>query len=93
MFNITPTPDRRHSFTFSLGVSASYRIGTHSKQISGQYGKVKNYDDFDLEPWMIAYTTEIGFGPVRIYGSYSMSTLFGSAKQYPYTIGLRFSTL
>ncbi|MEO8712912.1 MAG: outer membrane beta-barrel protein, partial [Parafilimonas sp.] len=91
MININPTPNRHHGINFSAGVSAGYRIGTHSKQISDERGKVKNHDDFDLRSWMVAYVAEIGLGPVRIYGSYSMNTLFEDAKQYPYTIGFRFS--
>jgi hypothetical protein len=91
MLNINPTPYRRHGFNFSAGVSAGYRIGTHSKQISDERGKVKDHDDFNLDSWMFAYIAEIGLGPVRVYGSYSMNTLFESAKQYPYTVGLRFS--
>lgn len=91
MINVNPWPNRRHSFNFSAGVSAGYRIGTHSKQISDERGKVKNHDDFDLNDWLFAYVAEVGLGPVRVYGSYSMNTLFEDAKHYPYTIGLRFS--
>lgn len=91
MINVKPDPNRRHGFNFSAGVSAGYRMNTHSKQISDERGKVKNHDDFDLDPWMFAYVAEIGLGPVRIYGSYSINPLFQDAKQYPYTIGLRFS--
>lgn len=91
MININPAPHHRQGFNFSAGVSAGYRIGSHSKQKSDERGKVKNHDDFNLNDWLFAYTAEIGIGPVRIYGSYSINTLFENAKQYPYTIGLRFS--
>ena len=91
MINVNPFPTHRRGFNFSAGISASYRAGTHTKQISDERGKVKNHESFDLNNWMIAYVAEMGLGPVRIYGSYSMSTLFESAKHYPYTIGLRFS--
>jgi hypothetical protein len=91
MININPSPKHRHGFNFSLGVSAGYRMNTHSKQISDEYGKVKNHDNFNLDPWLLAYTAEIGIGPIRAYGSYSINTLFQDAKHYPYTVGLRFS--
>lgn len=91
MINITPNPERRRGFNFSVGVNTSYRVGTHSKQISDEYGKVKKRDDFGLSNWLFAYTGEIGIGPVRVYGSYNINTLFEEAKQYPYIIGLRFS--
>lgn len=91
MININPSPNRRHGFNISAGVSAGYRIGSHTKQISDERGKYKNHDDFNLKPWLFSYIAEIGLGPVRVYGSYSMNTLFEDAKQYPYTVGVRFS--
>ena len=91
MINVDPWPNHRHGFNFSLGVSAGYRMNTHTKQISDVYGKVKDHDNFDLDPWLVAYTAEIGVGPVRVYGSYSINTLFQDSKHYPYTVGLRFS--
>src|SRR6478735_7627582 len=91
MINITPHPEHRRGFNFSAGVSASYRVGTHSKQISDERGKVKNRDDFGLSNWLFAYVGEIGLGRVRVYGSYNINTLFEDAKQYPYIVGLRFS--
>jgi len=91
MININPFPKHRHGFNFSLGVSAGYRMNTHTKQISDEFGKVKNHDNFNIDPWLLAYTAEMGIGPVRVYGSYSINTLFQDAKHYPYTIGLRLS--
>ncbi len=92
MLNIVPQPDHSHGFNFSVGASAGYRMNTHTKQISGEYGKVKNHNGFDLDPWLISYIGEVGIGPLHIYGSYSINTLFQDAKHYPYTIGLRFSS-
>ncbi len=92
MINIKPSPNHRHSFSLSAGVSAGYRIGTHSKQVSGERGKVKDHDDFNLDNWRFAYIAELGLGPVHLYGSYSIKSMFEDAlKQYPYTIGIRFS--
>ena len=92
MININPTPNRRHGFSLSAGVSAGYRIGAHTKQISDERGKIKDHDDFDLDNWRFAYVAELGLGPVHLYGSYSINPMFKDAlKQYPYTIGVRFS--
>lgn len=92
MININATPDRKRGFSFSTGVSAGYRIGSHTKQISRERGKQKLGGDFDLDPWRFAYIAELGIGPIRLYGSYSINALQTDAVvQYPYTVGLRFS--
>jgi hypothetical protein len=92
MININPTPRSHHGFSLSAGVSAGYRIGSHTKQVSDDRGKVKDHGDFNLNPWRFAYVAELGLGPVHLYGSYSIKPLFEDAvKQYPYTVGVRFS--
>jgi len=92
MININPTPHRPDGFSLSAGISAGYRIGSHAKQISDERGKVKNHGDFDLNQWRVAYIAEVGFGPVHLYGSYSVNSLFdNSVDQVPYAIGVRFS--
>ncbi len=92
MLNINTAPHRPNGFNISAGISAGYRIGAHTKQVSDERGKVKDHDDFDLASWKIAYIAELGFGPVRIYGSYSIKSMFDNdVKQNPYAIGLRFS--
>lgn len=92
MININATPGKRNGFSFSAGISAGYRIGSKNKQISDERGKQKIRGDFDLNPWRLAYVAEMGIGPVRIYGSYSMNTLHQEGLvQYPYVFGLRLS--
>lgn len=92
MLNLNATPNKKDGFSISAGVSAGYRIGSHTKQKSDELGKVKDHNDFDLAPWRFAYVAELGLGPVRLYGSYSIKSMFDhSLNQYPYTIGLRFS--
>ena len=92
MININPTPNHMHGFSFSAGVSAGYRIGTHTKQVSDERGKIKNHNDFNLDNWRFAYVAELGIGPVHLYGSYSINPMFDNTiKQYPYTVGIRLS--
>ena len=92
MININPSPNHNHGFSLSAGVSAGYRIGSHTKQISGEHGKIKDHGDFNLDNWRFAYVAELGLGPVRLYGSYSIKSMFQDAiTQYPYTVGIRFS--
>ncbi|MBS1729492.1 MAG: outer membrane beta-barrel protein [Bacteroidetes bacterium] len=92
MININATPGKRSGFSFSAGVSAGYRVGSKNKQISDERGKQKIRGDFDLNPWRFAYVAEMGIGPVRIYGSYSINALHQEGLvQYPYVFGLRLS--
>jgi hypothetical protein len=45
-----------------------------------------------MERFKFSYITELGLGPVRLYGSYSPKTIFErSLDVKPYNIGLRFS--
>jgi hypothetical protein len=92
MLNINATPDRKKGFSFSAGVSAGYLISSRNKQISQERGKQKTKGEFDLEKWRLAYIAELGLGPIRLYGSYSMNPLHERGlKQYPYAVGLRLS--
>ncbi|HVZ26817.1 MAG TPA: outer membrane beta-barrel protein [Sediminibacterium sp.] len=94
MININTTPDRNHGFSFSAGVSAGYLTNSRNKQISGERGKQKTKGDFNFEPWRLAAIGELGLGPVRLYGSYSLNKLqkdVTRVEQFPYTVGLRFS--
>lgn len=94
MLNFNFTPNRRNGFSMSAGVSAGYLTNSRNKQISGERGKVKYKGDFNFEPWRLAAIGELGLGPVRLYGSYSLNKLQQDVtriEQYPYTVGIRFS--
>lgn len=94
MININTTPDSRRGLSFSAGISAGYLLNSRNKQISSERGKQKIKGDFNFEPWRLATIAEIGLGPVRLYGSYSLNRLqkdITRIEQYPYTVGIRFS--
>ena len=94
MININPTPNNNNGFSLSAGISAGYLIASRNKQISNERGKVKYKGDFDLEPFRLAAIAEVGLGPVRLYGSYSLNKLHRSSTgldQTPFAFGIRFS--
>ena len=94
MLNFNTTPDSRRGLSFSAGISAGYLTNSRNKQISGDRGKQKIKGDFNFEPWRVAAIGELGLGPVRLYGSYSLNRLqkdVTRVEQYPYTVGIRFS--
>lgn len=93
MININTNPYGRHGgFQFSFGVSGGYLYSARQKQKSEERGKQKVKTDFNLSNWKAAWIAELGLGPVRLYGSYSITKLheFG-LDQYPYTVGIRLS--
>jgi hypothetical protein len=92
MLNVNTSPGRKKGLSVSAGVSAGYLIESRNKQISGERGKVKTKGDLGLRQFRVAYIGELGMGPVRLFGSYSMKTLHETGlQQYPYSMGIRFS--
>lgn len=94
MINFNPTPDSRKGFSLSVGMSAGYLLESRNKQVSGERGKQKVNGNFEMEPWRLATIAELGIGPVRLYGSYSLNRLqkdVTRVEQYPYAVGIRFS--
>lgn len=93
MINFNFTPGRRRGFGFSAGASVGYLYSGRQKTISGELGKNKSYDGFDLNKWKVSYIGEVSLGPVRLYGSYATRSMFKDAlDQVPYNIGIRLST-
>jgi len=92
MLNINTSPGHK-GLTLSAGVSAGYLVGSHNKQISDERGKVKTHGDLGLEKFRLAYIGEIGIGPIHLFGTYSIHKLHETGlEQYPYSIGIRFSS-
>jgi len=94
MLHVNTTPGNKKGFSFSAGVSAGYLVGSRIKQKSEGRGKQKYKGDFDLSPFRTALIGELGIGPVKLYGSYSLNTLHDSytrLEQYPFAVGIRFS--
>ncbi len=94
MINVNPTPNKSKGFSFSAGVSAGYFIAGRNKQISSERGKQKVKGNFDFEPFRIAAIGELGIGPVRLYGTFSLNKLqkdVTRVEQYPFAVGVRFS--
>lgn len=94
MININTSPNNRRGFSFSAGMSAGYLISSRNKQKSSERGKQKSPGDFNLEPFRVAAIGEVGLGPVRLYGSYSINKLHKDItrlEQFPYAVGIRFS--
>jgi hypothetical protein len=89
-FNFTPKKDNDDSFGFSAGISAGYLYSARQKVKDGKVDKV--HGNFDLRKFKLSYIGEITLGPVRLYGSYALKSMFEKGLDFtPYTVGFRFS--
>jgi len=93
MLNFTSNPARPgRSVDVSMGVMAGYLVKSRTKQISEERGKVKRTDDFNLNKWRMGITSELGYGPVKLYGNFALTPLHSyGLEQYPFSVGIRFN--
>ncbi|MFL5772857.1 MAG: outer membrane beta-barrel protein, partial [Flavisolibacter sp.] len=92
MVNFNFTPDRRRGFGLSAGVSAGYLYSARQK-IKNNGERQKLHDDFGLNKWRISYIGELNFGPIILYGSYAMESMWDKGlDQVPYNVGIRLSS-
>lgn len=93
MLNYTAHPYKpSRSFKVSAGVMGGYLVKARTKQISEERGKQKVNDDFNLNKWRMSLTSEIGYGPLKLYGNFALTALHDyGLLQYPYSVGFRFN--
>lgn len=92
LLNFNSTPEKNNGLRFSAGISAGFLYSARFKtKTSGDIQKTKS--DFDLEPFKLSWTGELGFGNIDLYGGFAMNNMWSKGLDMkPYTIGLRFGT-
>lgn len=95
MLNFASHPNSsKKGISASFGVSAGYLYSQRNKQKSNERNKQTNKGEYDMERFKISYIGELGLGPVRLYGSYSPSSMFENGLDMrPFTLGFRFGNL
>ena len=89
MVNVNFTPNRKKGFGISGGVSAGYLYSARQK-FKDNNNKDKVHDNFDLRKWKLSYIGELALGPVKLYGSYAMKSMWDKGlDQTPYNVGIR----
>lgn len=90
LLNLETQPyDDSRSFRLAAGPTFGYLVKSRTKQISGERGRVKNNDAFNLEKFRLGLRAELGYGPVTLYGAYSFTTIHRNGlEQYPFAIGI-----
>ncbi|MEO6671356.1 MAG: outer membrane beta-barrel protein [Ferruginibacter sp.] len=86
--------NNNRGFNIAFGVSGGFLYSQRNKQRSDERGKEKNKGDYDLEKFKFSYVGEIGFGPIKLYASYSPKSIYEhSLNMHPYNFGFRFNAL
>lgn len=90
MLGIKTKPGGHNSFNINVGASVGYLYSSRNKQISDERGKQKIKGNFNLKPWKVNLVGEMGFSGIKLYGSYSPTSMYKDGPDIrPYTIGLR----
>jgi len=91
LLNFDFTPNRKHGFGISAGVSGGYLYSARQKLKRGD-DKEKLHDDYDLRKWKLAYIGELNLGIIKLYGSYAVKNMWEKGLDHtPYNMGVRFS--
>jgi len=94
-FNTSKNPNK--NLHIGVGVDIAYRIGAVTKQkydANDKHYKIKQKDDFNLEPFKYSAVARVGFNDVTIFASYGLNRLFKKDKGpqvYPFTVGVTFA--
>jgi hypothetical protein len=94
LFEFNSHAMEKKSFHIAAGIIGSYRIGTHTKRVyteNGKKRKVKDYDDFSLDPFHAAATLRVGYRGFTLFATYGLMPLFKTSQApdlKPFTVGI-----
>lgn len=76
------------------GVLFAYTLGSHTKQVyeeGGNKNKIKEHDDFNINPFRTDLTLRVGYREVTVFANYALTHLFKSKEGPelpPWTMGV-----
>ena len=94
-FNTSKNPNK--NLHIGVGAEIAYRIHSVTKQkydADDKHYKIKQKDDFNLEPFRYSAVARIGFNNVTVFANYGLNRLFKKDKGpqvYPFTVGVTFA--
>ncbi|MEO8795132.1 MAG: outer membrane beta-barrel protein [Daejeonella sp.] len=72
--------DNGKKFNFVFGPEVGFLLNGKVKQISGERGKEKFKDDYNLEPFRYGVSGRIGYGGLGIYTKYYFNDVFAKGQ-------------
>jgi hypothetical protein len=97
LLELNSSKNPKHNMHIAFGGLFAYRIHSVAKQkydIDDKHNKIKQRDDFNLEPFLCSLTARIGYNNVTVFADYGLNRLFKKDKGpqvYPFTIGVNIS--
>lgn len=94
MLEINTSKNANKNFHIAAGMEFAYRIHSVTKQrfdLDDKHYRIKQRDDFNLEPFSYGLAARIGYNNVTVYANYSLSRLFkknAGPQVYPVTVGV-----
>ncbi len=95
MLGFSTSEDQSKAFRLAAGGQIGWRIGSRLKQKYVQNGetvKPKVRSDYNLNPFTFSAIASVGYGPVNLYATYGLNTLFEDGKGpevYPFNAGVQ----
>jgi hypothetical protein len=94
MLEINTSKNPKKNFHIAGGVEFAYRIHSVTKQrfdLNDKHFRIKQRDDFNLEPFSMSAVARIGYNNVTLYASYGLNRLFKKdqgPQVYPVSLGI-----
>ncbi|HEX8517472.1 MAG TPA: DUF2807 domain-containing protein [Bacteroidia bacterium] len=94
MLEINTSKNPKKNFHIAGGVEFAYRIHSVTKQryyVNDKHVKLKQRDDFNLEPFNMSLIARVGYNNVSVYASYGLNRLFKKdqgPQVYPVGLGI-----
>lgn len=95
MLGFSTSQDQSKAFRLAAGGQVSWRVGSRLKQkytMDGDVIKPKVRSDYNLNPFLFSAIASVGYGPVNIYATYGLNTVFEDGKGpdlYPFNAGMQ----
>lgn len=95
MLGFSTSKKESRALRFAAGAQVSWRMGSKLKQqynIGSETYKPKVRSDYDLNPFLFHAVAAVGYGPVNVFASYGLNTLFEEDKTLaltPFDVGLQ----